>query len=497
MTNLRFHTANPFLRLCFLAGLAVTAASAQPAAAIDGVYNGTYACGQGSTRLKLSLMLRANGDISALFTFYLPPGTQNQPYTYSLQGQYNPQTAKLTLVPVRWETASPPNFGMVGMNGTFTSTEISGTITGPGCRTFNVERSQAESADIAAVMAAQKGGAKLLPPPPSRPPAEDAFTAALRAQAPAGVRLPPAASPPAQPKPAPAVARTPVATAAKTASEKPPATPATASASAAAALVSQPQNYWSGYRTDLIRQVFDGGFGSDVDDDPQFKLLFNTYVEAFSSGCRAYLPAQHESVVVSKVTTRTDRYGNVTQQSREQQGTVEVDSRFASKYRAYGNALSSSANGLSVALGVASGRSSLNDTMAPALDIFQFFKAEACQSPAMRQLGENLLRGATGQRSLQQLSGSAASAPRTFTHFGDACNAYYRDPANARYAPADATGYCKCLADKYHFVMTPEEEAYFAADFQARFRYNIAQPKNSASHPAWNRLHPVAADCVR
>ena len=162
-------------------------------------------------------MLRASGDLSALFTFYFPPGTQNQSYTYSLQGQYNPQTAKLSLVPVRWETASPPNFGMVGMNGTFTSNEISGTITGPGCRTFNVERSPAESADIAAVMAAQKSGTKPVTPPPSRPADGDAFTAALRAQAPAGVRLPPDASPPASPKPAAATPRAPVTAAANTA----------------------------------------------------------------------------------------------------------------------------------------------------------------------------------------------------------------------------------------------------------------------------------------
>jgi hypothetical protein len=208
------------------------------------------------------------------------------------------------------------------------------------------------------------------------------------------------------------------------------------------AVVQEPQDYWGGCRTDLIRQVFDGGFGRDVDDDPQFKLLYNTYVEAFSSNCTAYLPAGHESVVVTKVTTRTDRYGN-TQQSSEM---VEVDSRLAPMYRAY---------------------------------------------------GENLLRGATSQRSLQQLSGSAAAGAQGFTHFGDACNAYYRNPADARYAPSDATAYCKCLAEKYRYVMTRAKEAYFAADFRARFLYNIAQPKNSGSHPAWSKLHPAAVACAR
>jgi hypothetical protein len=45
--------------------------------------------------------------------------------------------------------------------------------------------------------------------------------------------------------------------------------------------------------------------------------------------------------------------------------------------------------------------------------------------------------------------------------------------------------------------MSPEEEAYFAADFEARFRDNILQPKNAGSHPAWDRLHPLAHDCAR
>jgi hypothetical protein len=243
----------------------------------------------------------------------------------------------------------------------------------------------------------------------------------------------------------------------------------------------------------MIRQVFDGGFGYDVDEDPQFKLAFNTYVEAFSRDCSAYLPAKHETVTVTKVTTRADRFGNVTEQSREQQGTVEVDSRFAPKYRQFGNQLASSANGFRVAVGVSSGRSSVSDTFAPAGDVFQFFKTEKCQSPAMRQLGENFLRGATGQRSLQQATG----APTTFAHFGDACNAFYRDPKNARYAKSDVTSYCTCLADKYRFALSPEEERYFAEDFEGRFRNNILQPKNPESHPLWNRLHPLAVQCLQ
>jgi len=277
-----------------------------------------------------------------------------------------------------------------------------------------------------------------------------------------------------------------------------------AQAQAARPIVQKPQNYWRSYRTDMIRQVFDGGFGSDVDLDNQFKLTYNTYVEQFSSNCHTYLPANHQTITVMQTKTRTDGFG-VRDQQTTVKGTVDVDPRFASKYKQFGEQLTSNGNGLATAIAVASGRSSVEDTMAPAFDVLQFFKTEACNSASMRQLGENLLRGATGQRSLQQLGATSAPpavpgmarSPKGFAHLVDACNAFYRDPANARYAPADANAYCACLGQNVQPAMSPEEEAYFAADFEGRFRDNILQPKNPASHPAWDRLHPLAHDCAR
>jgi hypothetical protein len=498
ISNLAVRIARPFFCLSFLAFVVVAAAGAQPATALSGVYNGTSTCAQGSTTVKLSLTLSRGSELSGLFTLYLPAGTQKQGHTYSLRGQYNAQTANVSLLPVRWETEPPANVAMMGMNGTFTSNEISGTLTGAGCKAFNVERDQAESANMAAVMAAQKTMTRAAAPAPSQPPAQDAYAAALRAQAPAGVQLPASVGAPSPSKPAPTAAPPPAAAAApKPPAEKPPAVAPSTNASTTPGIMNEPEGYWKSYRTDLIRQVFDGGFGSDVDEDPRFKLLFNTYVEAFSSNCSAYVPAKHETVVVSEVTTRTDRYGTTTQ-SVTPKGTVEVDSRFAAKYRQYANQLSSGANGFRVAVGVSSGRTTVNDVMAPANDVQQFFKAEQCQSAAVLQMGENLLRGAAGQRSLQQARAAATgTTSAAFTHFGDACNAFYRDPANARYAKTDATSYCKCLADKYRFAMSPEEERYFAADFQGRFRNNILQPKNAESHPSWNRLHPLAVACVQ
>jgi hypothetical protein len=186
-----------------------TAAPAQAAVTtIDGVYNGTYICGQGTTDLKLSLEGSPRGNISALFTFYLPPGTQQHGYTYSLRGRYNPQTSKFSLTPVQWETEHPDNFGMVGMNGTASASGLDGNITGGACRTFHVERNEGESANIAAVIAAQKS---VGPPVSAPPPEEERYAAAPQAKAPASARsaspaqLPPPQPPVSQSQPPPAV----------------------------------------------------------------------------------------------------------------------------------------------------------------------------------------------------------------------------------------------------------------------------------------------------
>jgi hypothetical protein len=126
----------------------------------------------------------------------------------------------------------------------------------------------------------------------------------------------------------------------------------------------------------------------------------------------------------------------------------------------------------------------------------------------MRQLTENLLRGATGKPSLQTVGASIAGAaaesdkspaPR-FAHFVDGCNAFFRDPKNSRFAPSDPTGYCKCLSDGYQGVMTPAEDVLYANDYEDKFQGGIAQPWGyglSKSDSAWPRLNPVAVSCMQ
>jgi hypothetical protein len=209
-SNLLLKIARSFLPLWFMICLLGPASRAQTVAALNGVYNGKYTCGQGATNLKLSVVVSPIGDVSALFTFYLPADAPKLGYTYSLHGQYDPQTANFSLTPVRWETEHPANLGMVGMDGALSGDRLSGRITGGRCTTFDLARDKAETANIAAVITAQKNGGKPVTP--------SSWTAVLTAKAsarppatstPATQAQPPAVAPPATQSPAPSASAQP------------------------------------------------------------------------------------------------------------------------------------------------------------------------------------------------------------------------------------------------------------------------------------------------
>jgi hypothetical protein len=164
---------------------------------------------------------------------------------------------------------------------------------------------------------------------------------------------------------------------------QPPKSLAASPPTAPAGIVTKPKVYWETYyRTDLIRQVFEGHFVASFDSAQQFKMLFTTYVEMFSAHCSAYLPARHEAFTI-------------TSQQTGQTSTVEVDPRFAPKYQQYFESLIRTAGQSPAdALAIASGRVDASDYFAPGTDVMKFFQSETCQSAAMRQLGENLLRTA-------------------------------------------------------------------------------------------------------
>lgn len=154
-----------------------------PAAAIYGVYNGSYTDAQGTTKFKLSLTENANGRLAGVFTFYLPGGSDTNAYTRDLLGQYIPGSRFFVLRAGKWETAPPGQVVMLGMNGVFDPAggEGAGKISGkmlvrPGAP-FEAIRDAAESASLASMVAARKAAG---PPVASAAPASRPTAAAVQ-----------------------------------------------------------------------------------------------------------------------------------------------------------------------------------------------------------------------------------------------------------------------------------------------------------------------------
>ena len=154
-----------------------------PAAAIYGVYNGSYTDAQGTTKFKLSLTENANGRLAGVFTFYLPGGSDTNAYTRDLLGQYIPRNRLFTLRAGKWETAPPGQVIMMGMNGMFDPDggQGAGKISGrmlvrPGAP-FEAIRDATESAKLASMVAARKAAE---PPVASAAPASRPTAAAVQ-----------------------------------------------------------------------------------------------------------------------------------------------------------------------------------------------------------------------------------------------------------------------------------------------------------------------------
>jgi hypothetical protein len=450
---------------------------------------------------------------AGMATIYLPTDSGTKAYTYSLIGHYSERDFELKVND--WETIPPTdfkNFKGMGFNGEFRSNvnqntariisvpqasrpdvvSNSGAKNGPSKRpatvvtyfvpTFEATWDPTESTDIKGTLAAQKavGDADQI--------------AALKAHAEVVKN--------AQPKQL-----------------------------ASKYLVRKSQTYWDGYRSDFIREVFDGGFADDVDTDPAFQSLFVDYVDLFSKNCATYLPADHHPITIVTTTTTTYPGGAVTSETTSK--TVDIDPRFIDKYAEYsgvdpepGSEQEKEQTAKTVAIvGYIFHRGGPSHGTSPAdanallhlmaahgllggSGMNKFFATEVkagVPSAALRQMGENLLRGATGEPSLQEAGAKIAGAeaetdknlpPGRFTHLIDAANAFYRDPAHARLASRFETAFDETLAAKYRGVMTREEEYYYANDYENRFRGQIMQPRSYCKDPEWPRLHPAVEECI-
>jgi len=461
-----------------------------------GVFNGTYTrANEPPTKFKLTITHPAQApDIEGVATIYLPVGSGTKAYTYSLRGAIDFNGA-FHLLANEWDTIPPKDFKdfkSMGFNGEFRSNVNQNTarilsLPTANLAAFVIPQFEAawdakESADIKGTIAAQKsvGDADL--------------AAALKARDEVLKNAKPMQL-------------------------------------ASKDLVRKSEAYWDVYRNDFIREVFDGGFADDVDKDPAFQIMFINYVDEFSKNCAAYFPGAHQTVTITTTTTSRPPGGafNTTVTTK----TVEVDSRFIPKYIEFSGVdpapgseqeKEQTAKTFAIAgriLNAAGPSHGTSPADANALlrlmaahgpmgggGIDKFFATEVKAtgpSAALRQMGENLLRGATGQPSLQQSGGKIEGAqaetdknlpPGRFTHLIDAANSFYRDPANARLKGRFQTAFDETLATKFHGVMTREEEYYYANDYGPRFRNQIMQPRALSTDAAWPRLHPVVEKCV-
>ncbi|MCW1404069.1 hypothetical protein OKA06_17810 [Novosphingobium sp. MW5] len=116
------------------------------AAEPQSLYTGTYNCLQGDTPLNLTIIGRARGAVRAQFDFTVPQtGVRG---SYLMYGMVGPQ-GQTALYPDRW-LFQPSGYRMVGLSGNLSADgrELSGIVTGTGCRQF-VVRLSGQSAILA------------------------------------------------------------------------------------------------------------------------------------------------------------------------------------------------------------------------------------------------------------------------------------------------------------------------------------------------------------
>ena len=124
--------------------VAATAGSSD-ATAITGVYVGTYKCSGQNRDLQLSVHGESDGTLSATFSFRPKPNGDFA--SFKMAGQYNGDKKHVTLQPVSWETAAPPGFVMVGLDGSYipASHMLSGVIHYGSCSGFSTTLDTSQS----------------------------------------------------------------------------------------------------------------------------------------------------------------------------------------------------------------------------------------------------------------------------------------------------------------------------------------------------------------
>src|SRR5947208_9820567 len=77
-----------FALCAFVSSTPAGAVQTDKPTSITGVYNGTYAGAQGTTKFKLSITQQDNGILAGECTLYVPEGSGTNEYTYEVRGRY-------------------------------------------------------------------------------------------------------------------------------------------------------------------------------------------------------------------------------------------------------------------------------------------------------------------------------------------------------------------------------------------------------------------------
>ncbi|MFB4317701.1 hypothetical protein [Actinomadura sp. 21ATH] len=108
---------------------------------LSGIWEGTYTCNQGLTRLRLTLSQQSTGQITGVLRFSADPSNPSVPTgSYTVKGALSGDT--LRLQGDSW-ISRPGDYVMVSLDAQLSATDpdqIQGAIDGSGCSTFTVRR---------------------------------------------------------------------------------------------------------------------------------------------------------------------------------------------------------------------------------------------------------------------------------------------------------------------------------------------------------------------
>ena len=136
---------NPATLAFALAMLAIRPAAGQAInepADWQGVWRGHYVCTQGVTALTLTIKRDEENRLTASFAFHAHPGNPNIPSgEFGMTGKPGPTPRHLALHARSW-IKQPASYVTVGLDGDYDPATgyFRGTVDGPGCSTFLLQR---------------------------------------------------------------------------------------------------------------------------------------------------------------------------------------------------------------------------------------------------------------------------------------------------------------------------------------------------------------------